>query len=249
MRASSVIDDDAGLRPRATRCSSALLPPPAPPMRVCPNETGSRCHPPMRCHDRGMEIDKLSLLELLTLTWEQAISIVLGTVVMYLFLLALLRMLGQRITAKLSTYDMAAIVIVGAIAGRATLGHVPTLTGGIIALITLFTMRWLLGMAKRSARGESWINNQPIVVMAGTDIFDDVLHKANISTEELWMALRLAGIRNDDEVATVILEPTGAMSVLKRGVPIDPRILENVKGRERIPNELIGDHYPGDQEG
>ncbi|MEW6877748.1 hypothetical protein V3M50_09145 [Trueperella pyogenes] len=76
------------------------------------------------------EINALTLEELLGITGFQALAIVLATVAMYAFLLVLLRVLGQRVSARLSTYDMAAIIIIGAIAGRATLGHTPTLAGG-----------------------------------------------------------------------------------------------------------------------
>ncbi|MFP7696619.1 DUF421 domain-containing protein [Trueperella sp. LYQ143] len=191
-------------------------------------------------------IDTLSFGELLTLSWEQAAGIVVGTVVMYMFLLLLLRMLGQRVSANLSTYDMAAIIIVGAIAGRATLGLTPTLTGGLVALLTLFSMRALLSLLRLSPRGDSLISNPPIVVMAGTEIFREELRAAHISEDDLWMALRLAGVRNDDEIGTVILEPNGSFSVLRRGCPIDPRILARVRGAERIPAYLIGDKPPAD---
>lgn len=186
-------------------------------------------------------INALSFAELLGITPLQAGSVVLATILMYVFLLLLLRTLGQRISANLSTYDMAAIVIVGAIAGRTTLGHTPTLAGGFVALVTLFVVRFAFSKMQLSPRGDSLINNPPIVVMAGTTIFDAELRRARISQEELWMALRLAGIRNDDEIATVILEPNGQFSVLKRGIPVDPRLLEHVSGSERIDPALIGD--------
>lgn len=186
-------------------------------------------------------INELPFADLLGITWLQASSIVLATALMYLFLLALLRTLGQRITANLSTYDMAAIVIVGAIAGRTTLGHTPTLAGGFVALVTLFVLRAIFGVLQLSPRGGSLINNPPIVVMAGNTIFEDELEHAHISTEQLWMALRLAGIRNDDEIATVILEPNGQFSVLKRGVPVDPQLLDGVSGAGRIDKSLIGE--------
>lgn len=185
-------------------------------------------------------INELSFVNLLSITWLQAGSIVLATVLMYLFLMVVLRTLGQRISANLSTYDMAAIVVVGAIAGRTTLGHTPTLAGGFVALVTLFVMRALFALLQLSPRGDSLINNPPIVVMAGNTVFEDVLSRAHISTDQLWMALRLAGVRNDDEIATVILEPNGQFSVLKRGVPVDPRLLEQVDGAGRIDASLIG---------
>lgn len=186
-------------------------------------------------------LNDLSFADLLGITWLQAGSIALATVLMYLFLMVVLRTLGQRITANLSTYDMAAIVVVGAIAGRTTLGHTPTIAGGFVALVTLFLIRAAVGALQLTPRGDSIINNPPIVVMAGNTVFEEELERAHISTDQLWMALRLAGIRNDDEIATVILETNGQFSVLKRGVPVDPRLLEHVQGAELIDAGLIGE--------
>lgn len=201
------------------------------------------------CDDRCMELNGLSFGELLGITGLQALAVVVGTVAMYAFLLLILRVIGQRVSARLSTHDMAAIIIVGAIAGRSTLGHTPTLAGGAIALVTLFLMRSVLGRMRHNPHGDSLINNPPIVVMARTDIFPDSLHHARVTEAELWMALRQAGVRNDDEIAAVVFEPNGQFSVLRTGVPIDPRILEHVDGADRIPREYIGDKHFGDLDG
>ncbi|QOR46972.1 DUF421 domain-containing protein [Trueperella pecoris] len=192
------------------------------------------------------EINALTFGELLGITGFQALAIVVGTIAMYTFLLVLLRVLGQRVSARLSTYDMAAIIIIGAIAGRATLGHTPTLAGGVVALLTLFSVRAVLGFLRLNPLGNSIINNPPIVVMAGTTIFTEALREAHVSQDELWMALRQAGVRNDDEVAAVVLEPNGSFSVLRRGVPIDPRILAHTRGQDLIPPAFLGDKRFGD---
>ncbi len=187
-----------------------------------------------------MSFDTMTMRELLSITPTQALAVALATVLMYCFLLALLRMLGQRVSTGLSTYDMAAVVIVGAIAGRATMGHTPTLTAGAIALTTLFIMRWIMSLLRLSPRADSLINNHPVVVMAGGEVFVGTLGHNGLSEDELWQALRLAGVRNDDEVSAVILEPNGQFSVLKRGFLIDPKILHGVRNAELIPKSYIG---------
>lgn len=193
-----------------------------------------------------MEINTLTFGDLLGITWLQALAVVVGTVAMYALLLLILRVIGQRMSARLATHDMVAIIILGAIAGRSTLGHTPTLAGGAIALVTLFIMRSILGHIRHNPHGDLLINTPPIVVMARTNIFPDALRHARVTEAELWMALRQAGVRNDDEIAAVVLEPNGHFSVLRRGVPIDPRILQHVDGADRIPREFIGDKHFGD---
>ena len=56
---------------------------------------------------------------------------------------------------------------------------------------------------------------------------------------ELRSRLRQAGIRNTDEVAAVVLESTGAISVLRRGVLLDLALLRDVRGAEQMPSDLL----------
>jgi uncharacterized membrane protein YcaP (DUF421 family) len=84
-----------------------------------------------------------------SLTWDQALSVVLAAVGMYLALLLALRLAGRRLVAPLSTYDVAAGISVGAVFGRAVLGYTPTLPAGVIGVATLA----LLHKGTRSMHG------------------------------------------------------------------------------------------------
>jgi Protein of unknown function (DUF421) len=57
------------------------------------------------------------------------------------------------------------------------------------------------------------------------------LRKAHIVEDELKGKLRLAGIRGYEDVALVILERTGEVSVLQRGETISDEMLADVHGR------------------
>lgn len=177
--------------------------------------------------------------ELLFITAPQALAVVISTVLMYLTSVFLMRVLGQRAVTGLSTFDVAAVVVLGAITGRATMGHTPTLAGGIIALVTLFSLQAVMGMFRLTKRGDALINNHPVVLMSGKEILMDNLHHNHLTEAELWTALRTAGVRNDDEIAAVILEPTGQFSVMRRGFLIDRKILVGVRDADKIAEHFI----------
>ncbi len=63
-----------------------------------------------------------------------AVAIVLSTVLLYFSFALLLRWYGQRMYASPSSLDLAVVTVLGAIVGRAILGQVPTLSGGLLAL-------------------------------------------------------------------------------------------------------------------
>lgn len=175
----------------------------------------------------------------LAVSLEEAVNVVLSAVGMYCAFLVLIRLLGQRTMAAMSSFDFAAVIAMGAVAGRAVLGYTPTLAAGVIGLATLFTLQAAAGQVRRTRLGAAAVRNRPMLLMAGPQILHDNLTRAHIVEEELHAKLRLAGIRDTSEVACVILESTGAVSVLRRGELIAPALLTGVRDAERIPAGLL----------
>jgi uncharacterized membrane protein YcaP (DUF421 family) len=170
----------------------------------------------------------------LGVTWTEAATVVVSTVGIYLTFLVLIRLVGQRALANMSSFDFAAAVALGAVMGRVVLGYTPTLLAGVLGLVTLFALQGLFGVIRRSPRADMVLSNLPLLLMSEGRLLDDNLRKAHIVENELREKLRLAGVRQYDDVACVILERTGAISVLRRGETIGPELLEDVRGAEAL---------------
>lgn len=184
-------------------------------------------------------MDTEILLEWLFITPEGALATVIATTVMYLLVILVSRILGARVLTGLTSFDMLAGIIFGAIVGRATLGPGPTLTTGIIAFLTLVALQGTIGQIAHTKRGEHWVNNQPLLLYAGSKPLEDVLRKTRISRDELQSKLRLAGIQSNDQISAIILEPTGEISILTSDRLIDHGLVDDVIGKEKIPRGLI----------
>lgn len=61
---------------------------------------------------------------------------------------------------------------------------------------------------------------------------------------ELWSRLRTSGVHHPDEVALAIVEPSGALTVLRSGRAVDPRILSGVDGADALPGRLFAPPAP-----
>jgi uncharacterized membrane protein YcaP (DUF421 family) len=168
------------------------------------------------------------------LTWVDAASVVVSTVGIYVTFVVLLRVVGQRALANMSSFDLAAAIALGATMGRVILGYTPTLLAGVIGLTTLFVLQALFGLARRRPRIDAALTNLPLLLMANGEMLPDNMRRAHIVEDELKAKLRLAGVREYADVATVILERTGAVSVLKRGERISPEMLTDVRGRQAL---------------
>lgn len=170
----------------------------------------------------------------------EALAVVLATAGMYCAFVILVRLLGQRTLARMSSSDLATAIALGAVIGRSALGYTPTLAAGLIALLTLFAMQALAGQLQRIPGALRLVASQPLLLMAGSEVVHENLAHAHLLEEALWAKLRGAGIRNRSEVACVILESTGNISVLRAGEAIDPSMLAGVRGVELLPPPLIG---------
>ncbi len=168
-----------------------------------------------------------------------ALRVVVSCVVFYFGIIIVVRLFGQRALASLSSFDLAAIIALGAVVGRAILGDTPTRRrcprrrdaahppGGDRA-----------GAAERPHRGH---RQQPRDRPHGGRGVPHRQHGPRpCRSRRSDLEARMAGIRELSEVACVILEPTGQISVIKRGRPIDPVPLDGVVGAERIPRSDIG---------
>ena len=184
-------------------------------------------------------MDTEILRDWLFITPEGALAVVVSTIVMYFLFLFVSRLLGARILTGLTSFDMSAGLIAGAIIGRATLGPGPTLSAGIIAFLTIIILQGTVGQIAHSKRGEHFINNRPVLLVAGGEVLWETMRKNRISRDELHSKMRIAGIQSINEISAVILEPTGRISVLRSDRLIDHGLLDDVVGREKIPPELI----------
>ena len=181
------------------------------------------------------------MLDHFSITFTDGLAVVVATAGLYWIFVALVRMLGQRALARMSSTDLAVIIVVGAVIGRAALGYTPTLVAGILAMITLFAMQALAGTVRRRIRSAWPLNNAPVLLMAGKDFIEENLRRIHLDEEEIWPKLREAGIRHRSEVAAVILEPTGEISVLRRGIPLDRSLLKDVRGVEHLSDDLFAE--------
>ena len=79
------------------------------------------------------------MVELLGVSWRVAGSVVVATIAMYLLLVVLIKVLGQRNLLGMSSLDLGCVLTLGAVIGRTALLATPTLLSGVIAVCTLFS--------------------------------------------------------------------------------------------------------------
>ena len=164
----------------------------------------------------------------LGITPIEALDVVLSAAGMYVVFLVLVRLFGARVLARMSTFDLVVTLMLGAVAGRAILGETPVLAGGVLGLGTLLVMEVVVGQLRTVPRIHRWFTPNPILIIENGALLDEGLRRAHLTPAEVAGLLRERGVRHVDEVAYGIFEPTGAISLLRRGREVDPELLADV---------------------
>ena len=166
-------------------------------------------------------------------SWTALAVVVLSGVVTYAVVILLTRLTGVRSLAKMSGFDFAATVAVGSTVAATLVGSAP-LTAGVLGVAVLFGLQYLVASLRRRGLFLGLVDNAPILLMAGSEVLEGNLRHARVSREELWAQLRLAGVHRRDQVQAVVMETTGDISVLRTGDPVDPELLQGVRGAEAL---------------
>lgn len=167
-------------------------------------------------------------------SWMAVWMVIISTAGIYLALIAFTRMAGLRSFSKMSSFDFAITVSFGSIIAGVVMAEDPPLLNAIVALGALYAFQMIVA----SLRGSSTImsklvNNDPILLMRGSEILEENLKEAKVTHSDLRAKLREANATQMSQIHAVVMEATGDIAVLHNDDPdhkIDDKILQGVRG-------------------
>lgn len=171
----------------------------------------------------------------ITITWTDALMIALTGLGIYAALLLLTRLAGLRSFSKMSSFDFAITVAMGSVIASTLLAKTPSLLEGAFGLVVLYGIQYTVStMRRKTAAVEHFIDNEPLLLMAGTEVLSEHLSAARMSEDDLRSKLRSNGVTHPRQVLAVVFETTGDVSVIKRSDEVDPWLFEEVRGAEHL---------------
>jgi uncharacterized membrane protein YcaP (DUF421 family) len=165
---------------------------------------------------------------------------ILRPVIVYIFLVACLRIFGKRELAQLNPFDLVVLLTLSNAVQNAIIGDDNTVTGGLIGAATLltvnhFVVRYLYG----HDRLEHLVEGDPDVLIDSGVVQLDRLKKELITLSELQSSAHKQGFATLDEVDRAILEPGGTICFFaKRPTPETSRHDELLARLDQITAQL-----------
>lgn len=145
---------------------------------------------------------------------------VVRVVIIYVIIVAGLRVLGKREFGQLSPLELVTLLLIPEIVAQALIRENYSLTNGIIGLTTLFALVFFTSLVMHmSERAETVISGEPTVLAAHGKFLTDNMNRERISPEEIYAELHKSGLYTLGQVRWVILETDGKIAVVARDEP------------------------------
>lgn len=169
----------------------------------------------------------------------------------YVFLVIILRIAGQRSLGQLNSFDLVVLLTLSNTVQNAIIGSDNSLIGGIIGATTLVLVNVAVVHYLYHHRDlDRKVEGEPIVLVDKGRAIPENLHKALLTRPELDAAVRRQSVASLEECERVILETSGAITVIPRRPTPPEQFSAAVDARldriERLLADLAG-HPPTGQ--
>lgn len=166
-------------------------------------------------------------------------GVAVRTLVVYLFLIAVLRLSGKREMGQLSVLDLVLVLVISNSVQNAMVGSNVSVWGGLVAVIVLIaTDRALIYMRSRSHRFARFFEGEPTLLVREGHVLEAAMEREGVDRRELQQALREHGYLELDEVRLAVLEVDGTISVIPMAGD-ESRTTAPVRRRRRGRDRLL----------
>jgi uncharacterized membrane protein YcaP (DUF421 family) len=167
---------------------------------------------------------------------------ILRPVIVYIFLVVMLRLSGKRELVQLNPFDLVVLLTLSNTVQNAIIGDDNTVSGGLLGATALLATNYLVvRFLYKHKRLDQLVEGKADILIEEGIIKADNLKRELISVYQLEAAARKQGFATLDEVHSCILEPGGTMSFLAKKPDTDSvRHRELMDRIDRLADEIAG---------
>jgi uncharacterized membrane protein YcaP (DUF421 family) len=143
--------------------------------------------------------------------WELAVR----AVVVYLALLAMVRLSGKRTVGQFTPFDLLVMLLLSESVSNSLSGSDESLLGGLLVAGSLVLLNWVVALsASRSHKIERLVEGDPVIVGRNGQLLERVMARHRLTRAELEESLRRADCPLQD-MSLAVLESNGEISIMK----------------------------------
>mgnify|MGYP001401756305 CR=1 FL=1 len=138
------------------------------------------------------------------------------TLLMYFFVLVMLRLMGKREIGRLSVFDLVISIMIAEIAALAIEPDRPLLHSIAPVTLLVLTQMGLAYLSLKNRRLRLLIDGRPSVLISDGKMNRREMQKQRYTLDDLAIQLRENQIVSADDVQLAVLEPSGRLSVIPK---------------------------------
>jgi uncharacterized membrane protein YcaP (DUF421 family) len=164
---------------------------------------------------------------------------ILRPVLVYLFLVVMLRAVGKRMLAQLNPFDLVVLLTLSNTVQNAIIGNDTSLSGGLVGAVALLGANSLLVRLYYRGSGfeHKMLEDEDIYLIRGHVLQQAALQKLHINVGELTARAHERGFDDLHEVETAVLYPNGTI-YMRGGVSDTARFDEILKELQALRREV-----------
>lgn len=177
--------------------------------------------------------------------WGFLGELVVRALVLYFVLMVSMRVLGRRIAAQLTLFELSMAVTLAAAAGVAlqdpNRGLVPA---ALVMLVTVAIQRLVSRWGIRERRVEHLVSGRVVTLVRDGRLVLSRLRRGLISREKIFAQLRDVGVQHLGEVSRLYLEASGEFSLVRArspqpGLSVLPRCDAALRDEARVDGTSV----------
>ena len=147
---------------------------------------------------------------------------ILRPVIVYVFLVVLLRAFGKRELAQLNPFDLVVLLSLSNTVQNAIIGNDNSLSGGLIGAFTLLGINYLVvRFLFRHRRLDQLFEGKPSILIEHGRLVKHALARELLTRSELMTVLHRQGFDGIEEVERCVLEPGGTFYIQRKMPPVE----------------------------
>jgi uncharacterized membrane protein YcaP (DUF421 family) len=144
-------------------------------------------------------------------------DIVLRAIVLYAFVVFVMRVIGRRELSSMTPFDLVLLIVLGDAIQQGLTQDDYSVTGAVLAVATIASLQVFTSyLSFRSAKARNVFEGNPIVIVDRGEIVERNLVRERMTKEEIAEEARQQQISSLEEVEWAILEANGTISFIKK---------------------------------
>ncbi|MEH7273631.1 DUF421 domain-containing protein [Neobacillus vireti] len=148
---------------------------------------------------------------------EQYLTVIFRTILFYVLILIIFRLMGKREIGELSILDLVVFIMIGELAIIAIENPKQSITTTSLSMILLMFIQIVMAkVSLKSKRFRDFVDGKPTIIINKGKIDEDAMRKQRYNFDDLLTQLREKDIRSIGDVEFAILESSGSLSVIEK---------------------------------